>query len=206
MIATVSTVAFIFFSCKSKIAETEGLDLSTAPLQVVDSVRMLQTNKGKVEIRVQTGRMERYQTDTSSYELFPEGIWVYAYTTDGELESTIVADAARHDEKSDEKKDEEGDVWMAFGNVVVRNVIKDETMETDTIYWDRTRKEIYTDCYIRMYSPDGFMQGFGMRSDERARNAVIQRPFNSYGVVIKDTAEVWIDTANFIGPLLPKTK
>jgi len=97
-------------------------------------------------------------------------------------------------------------VWEAYGNVVVRNVMKDETMETDTLYWDRTSKEIYTDCYIRMYSPDGFMQGFGMRSDERARNAVIQRPFNSYGVVVKDSTEVIIDTANFIGPLLPKTK
>jgi len=204
MIATVSAVAFIFFSCKSKISEAERIDLENYPLQVVDSMRLLQTNRGHVEMRVVTGRMERYQSDSLSYELFPNGIWVYAYTEDGSLESTIVADEARHEQKSEDE--EAGDVWEAYGNVVVRNVMKDETMETDTLYWDRTSKEIYTDCYIRMYSPDGFMQGFGMRSDERARNAVIQRPFNSYGVVVKDSTEVIIDTANFIGPLLPKTK
>ena len=62
--------------------------------------------------------------------------------------------------------------------MVVRNIVKQETMETDTLYWDRKNQEIYTDCYIRLYSPDGFMQGYGMRSDERARNSIILRPFS----------------------------
>ena len=77
-------------------------------------------------------------------------------------------------------------------------------METDTIYWDRKKKEIYTDCYIKMFSPDGFMQGYGMRSDERARNSIILRPFDSYGIVVRDSADVVIDSVNFIGPLLKK--
>ena len=46
------------------------------------------------------------------------------------------------------------------------------------------------------------MQGYGMRSDEMARNSVILRLFDGYGVVVQDTTEVRIDTANFIGPLL----
>ena len=91
--------------------------------------------------------------------------------------------------------------WAAYGNVVVKNIIKQETMETDTLYWDQVAKEIYTDCYIRMYSPAGFLQGYGMRSDEMARDAVIQRPFNSYGVVVKDSTVVQIDSVNLIGPL-----
>jgi hypothetical protein len=40
-----------------------------------------------------------------------------------------------------------------------------------------------------------------MESDQRARNSVIFRPFNSYGVVVKDTTEVLVDSINFIGPL-----
>ena len=77
-------------------------------------------------------------------------------------------------------------------------------METDTIYWDQKAKEIWTDCYIKMYSPAGFMQGFGMRSDDMARNAIIQRPFNSYGVVEQDSTKVVLDSVNFIGPFPPK--
>ena len=86
----------------------------------------------------------------------------------------------------------------------IKNVIKQDTMETDTLYWDKANEEIYTDCYIRMYSPDGFMQGYGMRSDQKARNSVILRPFNSFGVVVRDTTAVLIDSVNFIGPFLNK--
>jgi len=41
-----------------------------------------------------------------------------------------------------------------------------------------------------------------MESDELARNAIILKPFDSYSI-IKDSAEVlYIDTVNFVGPIL----
>ena len=90
------------------------------------------------------------------------------------------------------------------GDVSIQNIVNQQTMETDTIYWDQARSLIYTDCYVRIYSPDGFMQGYGMQSDERARDAFINRPFNSYGVVVQDTTLVYVDTVNFIGPFPEK--
>jgi hypothetical protein len=52
-----------------------------------------------------------------------------------------------------------------------------------------------------MYSPDGFMQGYGMESDQKASTAYILKPFNNYAVIIQDSTQVVIDSANFIGPL-----
>ena len=151
-------------------------------------------------MRVVTGQMQRFDNDSVSREYFPEGMWVYAYTDDEVLESTIVSDEASHEKR----KDSGEEIWKAFGNVVVKNIVKQQTMETDTIYWDRTKKEIYTDCYVRMFSNDGFLQGFGMRSDEMARNARIFKAFNSDLVVVQDSTKVIIDSVNFIGPLLKK--
>lgn len=203
MMATVSAVAIVVYSCKSKLSQADSLDLSVTPLQVVDSMYLIDSKNGKLQMRVLTGRMEKYENDTLVYELFPEGINVFAYKDDGTLESTITAEEARHESRKKGSKSED-EIWKAFGNVVIRNIEKQETMETDTIYWDRAKQEIYTDCYIRMFSPDGFMQGYGMRSDERARNSIIMRPFNSYGVVVQDSTVVLVDTANFIGPLIKK--
>ena len=200
MTATAAAVAFIVFSCKSKLSEAEKLDLSKTPVQTVDSMAILQTTNGRLDMRVFAEVMERYETDTLSYEMFPQGLNVYSYTEEGELQSEIHSENASH-EKHKKTKEE---IWKAFGHVVIRNIIKQETMETDTIYWDRLKGEIYTDCYVRMYSPDGFMQGYGMRSDEKVTNSVILRPFNSYGVVVQDTTQVMIDSVNFIGPLLKK--
>ena len=175
--------------------------MSQTPVQAVDSMNIVQTKNGKVEARVLAERMERYDNDTISTDLFPKGIEVFAYTENGVLESTIVANSARHEHK---KGEDDTEIWKAYGNVVVKNIVKAETMETDTLYWDRKKQEIYTDCYVRLYSNDGFVQGYGMKSDERARNAIILKPFNSYTVVVKDTTEIIIDSINFIGPFLKK--
>ena len=193
--ATALAVAFVVYSCKGNLSEAEKLDLSVTPLQVVDSMFFVQTENGKLRMRVEAPVMEVYDHDSLSYELFPKGISVYGYTEEGSLETTIKSQKARHDTRKDK-----ADVWSAFGSVVIRNIVKNETMETDTIYWDQKKKEIWTDCYVKMYSSAGYMQGFGMRSDDMARNAIIQRPFNSYGVVEQDTTKVVLDSVNFIGP------
>ncbi len=201
MLAITAVVASIVVSCKGRLKQTDSLDLNRIPLHVVDNMFAVQTENGHITQRVEAKRMESYDNDTAKVDLFPEGLSVFSYTPDGELETVLVSDKARHVTNKDFLRDE---IWEAFGNVVVHNVIKQQTMETDTIYWDRTLKEIYTDCYVKMYSPDGFMQGYGMRSDERARNAVLNRPFNNYTVVEKDTTVVIVDSVNFIGPFPKK--
>lgn len=200
MMATATAVAFILFSCKSSLSKADKLDLSKTPLQAVDSMYLVQTKNGKIEMRVVTASMQHFDNDSLSYDYFPEGINVYAYTEDEVLESTIVSDEASHITKKGSKEE----IWKAFGNVVVKNIVKHQTMESDTIYWDQTNKEIYTDCYVRLYSPEGLIQGYGMRSDERVRNAIVMKPFNNFGVVVEDTTAVVLDSANFIGPLIKK--
>ena len=198
MIATAAAVAFVVFSCKGKLGEADAIDLEEAPVQTVDDMFIVQTKNGQIQMRAEAPLMERYERDTLSFELFPDGFFVYGYTDDEKLETEIVADKARHLKYKDGRES-----WEAFGNVVVKNLIKQEVMETDTLYWDQKNEKIYTHCYVRMYSPDGFMQGYGMESDQRARNSIIYNPFNSYGILEQDE-EVLIDSVNFIGPIQKK--
>lgn len=199
--ASALALAFVVYSCKSNLSEAEKLDLAKTPLQTVDDMFFVQSENGLLKMRVESPRMEVYEHDTLSYDLFPNGIRVYAYAEDGSLETTIVARKARHDKYPGR---EENEKWSVFGDVVIRNIIKQETMETDTLYWDNKAHEIWTDCYIRLSSPSGYMQGIGMRSDEKARNAILHHPFDNEFLIDNDTTKVVIDTVNFIGPLLKK--
>ena len=200
-IATAIAVAFVvFLLAGKKKKDADHLDLTKVPMQTVDDMFAVQTKNGIVVMRIEADKMLRYENDTTTMEVFPEGFAVYSYTDEGLLETILLSDQARHLTY----KGTDGEEWQAFGNVSVQNIIKRETMETDTIYWDQRSHQIYTDCYIRMYSPDGFMQGYGMRSDDKARNAIIRKPFNSYSVVVKDTTTVLVDSINFIGPFLKK--
>lgn len=198
LVATLFVVATFVVSCKNK-NDAASPDLNKEPRQRVNDMYAVQTKDGMLQMRMQAKLMLRYENEKESYELFPEGFDVYAYNTEGLLETRIRSNAAKH---TITKKDEK---WEAFGDVVILNFIKGERMETDTIYWDREQKKIFTHCFIKMFSPDGFMQGYGMESDEMARNAIISKPFDSFGIVGRDsTAVVYIDTVNFIGPILRK--
>ena len=199
MSATALAVAFVIYSCKGKLGEAAEIKLDEVPVQTVRDMFIVQSENGKIQMRASADLMEKYERDTLSYELFPEGFSVYGYTDEGLLETEIVADNARHLKYEDGRE-----TWEAYGNVVVKNLIKQETIETDTLYWDQKNERIYTHCYVKIYSPDGFMQGYGMESDQRARDHILFRPFNSYGIVVQDTTEVVLDTINFIGPLLKK--
>ena len=87
MIATASAVAFVVFSsCKEQLQEAEEINIAETPVQTVDSMFVVQTDNGRLKMRIEAGIMERYDNDTSAYELFPKGLSVFAYSEDGELE------------------------------------------------------------------------------------------------------------------------
>ncbi len=202
LVAIAFVIATFLISCGGKTAEGELLDINAIPRQTVADMYAVQSNNGGLQMRMEAALMQRFQNDSTkiSYELFPQGFDVYAYNKEGLLETHIHSLAAKHTTTKDEEK------WEAYGDVVIKNFIKGERMETDTLYWDREKKTIFTHCFVKMYSPQGFMQGYGMESDEMARNANILKPFDSYGIIQDSTAEGYIDTENFIGPQIIEKK
>lgn len=197
MVAIAVAFATIPFSCKNSLAETDQLDLTTAPTQVVENMKAMQSKNGQYEMRMEAPIMEHFEQDkNTSYDYFSKGIAVFGYNEEGLLETVITSNQAKHTIAS---KDE---TWAAYGNVIVKNYLKGEQMETDTLYWNQAEKKIFTDCYVKLISPQGMMQGYGMESDEMARNAVLLRPFDSYTILNQDSTSVsYVDSANFIGPL-----
>ena len=201
MVAVTIVVATLFLSCKEDLPVTDSINAKAFPTQIIDSMSVQQTDAGIVVLRVVAPRMERFTQLKEPYDNFPQGINVKAFTKEGLLETEIRSNFAKHINGTDKE------IWEAYGNVVINNYLNGQKMVTDTLYWDRNNKKIYTNCYVILTDPDGYMQGYGMESDDMARNATILRPFNSYAIIARDSLELpYIDSTNFIGPLLPKKK
>ena len=197
LVVITSVITTIVVSCTSKVSRSEVLDINAVPRQTVNDMYAVQSKNGVLQMRMEAKLMQRFQNDSTniSFELFPEGFDVFAYNEEGLLETHIHSKAAKHTTTKDDEK------WEAFGDVVIKNFIKGERMETDTLYWDREQQKIYTHCFVKMFAPDGFMQGYGMESDEMARNAKVLKPFDSFTVISRDSTHAkYVDTANFIGP------
>lgn len=189
----------LFFSCTRKAQVLDNLDINALPQQVGDSIFATQSENGVISMRMEAPRMEKYDEDSLTYELFPDGFDVFSYN-EGLLETQIHARIAKHTTWENGKEQ-----WAVYGDVEINNYIKGERMLTDTLYWDKFEHKIYTDCFVRMSAPRGYLQGYGMESDEMARNAIILRPFDSFSRLGSDSAiGPYSDTVNLIGPPLPK--
>ena len=125
ILAVTSVIASILLSCDKGIGEAEKLDLSETPMQRINDMFAVQTKNGKIEMRLEAPVMEHYDDEDESRDLFPEGISVFAYTDEGLLESVIVADNARH--VTPKSSGDEDEIWEAYGDVILHNVIKQET-------------------------------------------------------------------------------
>ena len=173
------------------------MDFETTPVQTADSIFTINSKNGIIVMRMEAPRMEKYDRSTKEQDMYPDGLTVYSYTDAGLLETEIHSKHAIYTKIKSTKEEE----WKLFGDVYVRNVINDQVMTTDTLYWDQKNERIHTDCYVRITSPNGLLQGYGMESDQKANNSVILNPFDSFGRNETDSTKVYIDTVNFIGPL-----
>ncbi|MBR5249829.1 MAG: LPS export ABC transporter periplasmic protein LptC [Bacteroidales bacterium] len=198
LVAFVFAMATIAVSCQPKLGETQIASPDTAPNQMLEEMSAIQSRNSLRQMRIEAPLMEIYSQDPDDmYELFPNGFLVYGYNEEGLLETEIVAKRARH------RTVKTQETWEAFGDVVVRNFVEGTRIDTDTLYWDQEKEMIYTpkQCYVRLQSPDGAMQGFGLESDEMARNAYLLHPFDSFAYVGRDSTEAkYVDSVNFIGP------
>lgn len=185
MVAITFVVAtFTIASCGKKLKQIDKLD-PNAPKQVIENMNATKSNMGILEYRMEAPLMEVYEDKDNKInsEIFSEGFNVYGYNSEGVLETHIYADIAKHISVAGKES------WEAYNNVRIENFLQGRIMETDTLYWDRENSKIYTHSYIKMYSQDGFLQGYGMVSDDKGRNATIFSPFDSDFVIKSDEKE-----------------
>ncbi|MDR0694747.1 MAG: LPS export ABC transporter periplasmic protein LptC [Prevotellaceae bacterium] len=149
-------------ACDDKQAQLSAIeDHKQVPTLEIDRLQIDYTENGSLRINLEAPLLQRFLLAEEPYNVFPEGMHVYFYSATNELETEIIADYAYNREKPEE-------YWKATGNVVVKNHLKQQTLYTDTLYWDRAKKNIYTHAPVRIVTPDLFFDGLeGMVADER---------------------------------------
>jgi len=142
---------------------------NTASITAKNS-EILYTEKGRVKLKVIAPVTKYFQSAEQPYTEFPEGITVYTYSDSMKLESELTAKYANYYDKKG--------LWSASNNVIAKNS-KGETLNTEHLFWDQTKKTIYTDDMVRITTSDGIQYGEGFTSDEAFKNWEIKKP-NSY--------------------------
>jgi LPS export ABC transporter protein LptC len=137
------------------------------PDESVRNIEISMSEEGEPTFTLYAPLMNKYFGENPYFD-FPEGISVSSYT-DGEKHSTLTADYAISEERTQRME--------AQRNVVIVDLVKQETILTEKIIWNQKDKKIYSDVEITRIKADGTIdKGEGFESDERFTKYSIKNP------------------------------
>lgn len=164
----------LFFGCTADIEMVNALteQENTPGVSSVNST-MTYTESGIVKIKVFAPKTFYYQFAEEPYSEFPDGISVYTYADSTTIESQLTSNYAIYYDKKQ--------LWVARNNVVAMNK-KGDILNTEELFWDEAKKEIYSNDNVKVTTADGVIFGKGFVSDERFVNWRIKKMSGSFYV------------------------
>ena len=147
-------------SCETDIHQINMTSTpDTLAVETILDIEVSQSENGKLSLILTGPRMERYEGDDPYIE-FPEGVHVVFYDTLRRMKSELSANYGISYEKRN--------IMEAKGNVVVINHQKHEQLDTEHLIWDRNKKIISSEVFVKVTTADKTIFGEnGLTSDEQ---------------------------------------
>ena len=157
-ISLLQILIFILSSC-SKEQQTVQIKVRSDidPSMSADNINVLFSDSGKIEARLTAPMLNQYSGQNPRME-FPKGFKIYMYDSIMRVQSTITA---RYGIRYDFK-----DYMEARKDVIVRNELKNEQLNTEHLIWDERSHRIYNNDPIKVTTPGKVLYGNDLESDE----------------------------------------
>jgi LPS export ABC transporter protein LptC len=147
-----AAIIFFLLSCENDIEKINEL---TSELKLPDqsgyNVEVTYSDSGKFIGKLYTPELNKYSGEKEPYIEFPEGIKVIFYDNNEKFESYIRSDYAIYYERKE--------LWEIRNDVVARNVVKGEQLNTEQLFWDQNLGIIYSDKFSKIVNDDGTFYG-----------------------------------------------
>ena len=112
------------------------------------------------------------------YFVFIEGLKVNFYDFKGQVVSVLTAHYGEVDYETGK--------MVVRDSVNLRNLAKEQLLETEELWWNQRDSSIYTDKYVNVTSPKDHGHGQGIRTTQS---------FNKYKI-LKPVATIGVDNGN----------
>jgi LPS export ABC transporter protein LptC len=139
----------------------------TTALMSAKDIDVIYSESGHIQARVTGPVVNRFSGDYPFLE-FPKGFMIYIYDSTGGIETTITGDYGKRNETSR--------IMEAKGNVVVRNEIRHQQLNTEFLTWDERKHLISSQVPVKITTPDKILFGDGLVSNETFTDYTITRP------------------------------
>jgi LPS export ABC transporter protein LptC len=171
-IATAAIVigSLLLFACDK--TESVNTEIYEGPIREAENIEMLYSEAEKVTVKIKAKRISEFQTGDRH---FPEGVFIEFFGEDGSITSTLSANTAYY-YKAENK-------WKGQGKVEVKNLEKQEQLNTEELFWYPTTKKINTDKFVTVRTANEVLYGTGLDAKQDMSEYEILKPNNSVFVI-----------------------
>ena len=143
------------FACNTSVDNVAPKVKYNGPIMESSNISTLYSDSARLKIRLEAKLQWQYENGDAAY---PKGINVTFYDRNEQVSSSIRANYAKYDKQRD--------AYFGRGNVIVKNIAKNETMKTEELNWDRMKRQIHTDKFVTIQTNTDIIQGNGLVSDD----------------------------------------
>lgn len=141
------------------------------PLQTLEDVELYYTEENVVKVKMIAAKVHEYENGDRE---FPEGIYLEFYDESGKMESTLRANEAYFFKKENQ--------WRGRGKVEVKNLEKNEQLNTEELFWKPTEEKIFTEKFVTIRQQNDVIYGQGLEAKQDMSDYVIKKPEGEFAV------------------------
>ncbi|OYX20848.1 MAG: LPS export ABC transporter periplasmic protein LptC [Algoriphagus sp. 32-45-6] len=156
-------VGLVLGSCRPD-ADLDAILVYEGPINEAFNVNLVQSDSAKLRAKLKAPHQLKF---ANGNEEFPEGIEIEMYASDGSLETTMRADRGYFIKETN--------LYRGEGNVQIRNLIKDQSLKTEEIFWNQIEKKIYTEKFVTIQEKQTLFNGTGMEADDSFANYTLKQ-------------------------------
>ncbi|MDO8966458.1 LPS export ABC transporter periplasmic protein LptC [Algoriphagus sp.] len=141
-------------SCRESV-DLDELMVYDGPINSATNIFLVHSDSAIVRSEITAAKNLQF---LNGNEEFPEGIEIKFFTKDGQLETTMRADRGYY------LKNE--NLYRGEGNVQIKNLLKDQSLQSEEIFWNQAEKKIYTEKFVTIQDKQTLFNGTGMEADD----------------------------------------
>jgi len=151
-------MAMVLFSCENSMDKVKMfIDNDTIKGLMAYDVVIERSDSGVLVARLSAPVMVRIESGDTILLEFPKGFHAVVF------DDTVKTMSIKGDYGISDDKDQ---MIFAEKNVVVENISTQETLETESLYWDKRKKKIYTRAFVTITGPDRVIYGDSLTANE----------------------------------------
>ncbi len=142
-------------NCSENIQAVDNLPENFKPYFSFENIHSVYSEDAITKIKRNVPKLIRKQNGNEEY---PEGIEMELYNEKGMKTTTLRADKGHYIKSKD--------TYQVSGNVVVTNILQENTLETPLLNWRGSKQEIYTDTTVKITTPNQILHGLGLTATQ----------------------------------------